>query len=77
MYTSRIKMGFEVSPIEVFRRYGPAFIAIFAGLAIVVLIYEYVHGGSKEILDSTQSSVTGIIETSKDETTSIIKSFHS
>jgi len=76
MFGPRTRLSFEGSPLEVIRRYGPAFIGIFAGLAVVILIYEYAHDGAKDMLTSTESSVTDIIDESKTETTTIIDSFY-
>ena len=76
MYTIKSTLSFEGSPLEVLRRYAPHLLGTFAGIAIVLLLYEKAFNGGVGMLEETNESMCSVVLTSRTKTNEIIASFY-
>jgi len=75
MFTSKSSFSFEGSPLAIIQRYAPYLVIAFAGVGIMLLLYEQAYYGGVDILDETNDGVTGIIGTSTEATNELIEEF--
>jgi len=72
VFTKQSKSSFEGSPLEVLRRYAPYFVGASAAIGITVALYYAAFTGGKNMVDTTQGSVTSVMTTATDKTNEII-----
>jgi hypothetical protein len=75
MFRKKIIVSFEGSPLEIIRKYAPYLVGAFAGVSILLLLYEQAYYGGVDILDETNDGVTDIIGTSTETTNELIEEF--
>ena len=72
MFTKKSKSSFEGSPLEVLRRYAPYLVGAAAAIGTTVALYYTAFTGGKNMVDTTQGSVTSVMTTATDKTNEII-----
>jgi hypothetical protein len=64
MFSTKLRMSFEGTPIEIVRRYAPYIIGAMAAVGVVASLYYSSFDSSQSIIAKTSSSTTTTIDDS-------------